>query len=140
MSRNPLIETITSTDPDVRNRSVHDLIAGSEPGAILRACAELERFRQASDNLYERVRASMFLHAIYRYALQEAEGLRATGSIPFDGFEDLMQRRFEQAIASFTPGLRRDRPQRAIARALAQADEQITYPTPPDPGRRSGRG
>ena len=43
----------------------------------------------------------MFLHAIYRYALQEAADLPGTGLIPFDGFKDLMERRFEQAIASF---------------------------------------
>src|SRR4051812_30138550 len=91
-----LIETITSPDPGLRDRSVHELIAGATTGEILQACAELEGFRQGDENLYERVRASMFLHAIYRYAVQEAADIPATGQIPFEGFKDLMGRRFEQ--------------------------------------------
>jgi len=96
-----LIGTIRSDDPALRDRSVHEMIAGASVADVLDACATLEEFRQVSENLYERVRTSMFLHAIYRYGLQEAPGLRSTGHIPFDGFQDLMQRRFEQAIASF---------------------------------------
>src|SRR3954449_7540891 len=103
-----LIETIRSADPSVRDRSVRQLITGAEPTEVLRACDELERFRQTAENLYERVRASMFLHAIYRYALQEAAELRDTGHIPFDGFKDLMERRFEQAIGSFRAAMARE--------------------------------
>src|SRR4051812_876926 len=105
-----LIETITGADPAVRDRSVRDLIAGATTAEVLAACDDLERFRQSAENLYERVRASMFLHAIYRYALQEAPDLRDTGLIPFDGFKDLMERRFEQAIASFRAAIARDGP------------------------------
>src|SRR5829696_5258625 len=105
-----LIETITSPDPAVRDRSVRELIAGAPTEQVLLACDDLERFRQAAENLYQRVRASMFLHAIYRYALQEAPDLRDTGHVPFDGFKDLMERRFEQAIASFRAAMSREGP------------------------------
>src|SRR5262245_39682571 len=134
-----LIETITSPDPAVRDRSVRELIAGASTESILAACEELERFRQGAENLYERVRASMFLHAIYRYAVQEAPDIRATGQIPFDGFLDLMERRFEQAIGSFRATMAREGPNGAIASALAQAYEQITYQTLADQVRRSVR-
>src|SRR4051794_19651123 len=109
-----LIETIRSPDPSVRDRSVRQLIAGAPPEEILRACDDLERFRQTAENLYERVRASMFLHAIHRYALQEAPELSDTGLVPFDGFKDLMERRFEQAIASFRGAMARQGPSGAI--------------------------
>src|SRR3954451_21999747 len=108
--RTPLIETVTSPDPAVRNRSVRDLIAGAATAEVLAACDALEQFRQSAENLYERVRASMFLHAIYRYALQDPPDLRDTGLIPFDGFKDLMERRFEQAIASFRAAMARQGP------------------------------
>ncbi|AGA27151.1 UTP--glucose-1-phosphate uridylyltransferase [Singulisphaera acidiphila] len=134
-----LIDTVTSPDPSVRNRSVRDLIAGASTEEILRACEDLETFRQSAENLYERVRASMFLHAIYRYALQDGVGLRETGSIPFEGFKDLMERRFEQAIASFRGSMDCEGPNGAIASALAQAYERITYQTLADQVRRSVR-
>lgn len=134
-----LIDTITSSEPALRDRSVRDLIAGHSIEETLRACAELESFRQSAENLYERVRASMFLHAIYRYELQDRAGLRETGHIPFDGVKDLMDRRFEQAIATFRATMEREGPNGAITSALAQAYEQITYQTLADQVRRSVR-
>ncbi len=134
-----LIETITGTDPSVRDRSVRDLIAGATTAEVLAACEGLEAFRKDSENLYERVRASMFLHAIYRYALQDAPDLPPTGLVPFEGFTDLLGRRFEQAIAAFLAEMRRGGPNRAIASALAQAYEQVTYQTLADQVRRSVR-
>ncbi|HEV3121489.1 MAG TPA: UTP--glucose-1-phosphate uridylyltransferase, partial [Isosphaeraceae bacterium] len=138
-SRIPLVETIKSPDPALRDRSVRDLIAGASTAAILEACDELERFRQGAENLYERVRASMFLHALYRYAIQEAADLPTTGLIPFEGFECLLERRFEQAIAAFSAEMRRQGPNSALASALAQAYEQIAYQTLADQVRRSVR-
>lgn len=134
-----LIETITSSDPVVRDRSVLELIAGVSVHEVLAACDALEQFRLRAENLYDRVRAAMFLHAIYRYVVQESPALRDAGLIPFDGFEDLMARRFEQAIAAFRAVLRREGPSGAIASALAQAYEQVSYQTLADQVRRSVR-
>jgi hypothetical protein len=134
-----LIDTITSADPSVRDRSVRELIAGASTAEVLAACDDLERFRQGAENLYERVRASMFLHAIYRYAVQESAEVQDTGFIPFDGFKDLMERRFEQAIAAFRAAMRRQGASGAVASALAQAYEQVTYQTLADQVRRSVR-
>lgn len=136
----PLITTITSSDPAVRDRSLAELIAGLSTADVLAACSELERFRRTSENLYERVRASIFLHAIYRYRLQESPDLPQTGHIPFAGFEDLLGRRFEQAISAFLAASERDGPNSALASALAQAYEQVTYQTLADQVRRSVRG
>lgn len=137
---NPLIATITSADPAVRDRSLTELIAGLSTPDVLAACSELERFRRTSENLYERVRASIFLHAIYRYRLQESPDLPQTGLIPFAGFEDLLGRRFEQAISSFLTAAAQEGTNSALASALAQAYEQVTYQTLADQVRRSVRG
>src|SRR3954454_24226250 len=96
-----LIETITSTEPAIRDRSARSLVARVGLAEKLAACEELERFRQHSENLYERVRASLFLQTIYRFDIQEDPGVRPAGLIPFGGFVDLMARRYEQAITAF---------------------------------------
>jgi hypothetical protein len=69
---NLLIETITDTNPTVRNRSLSELVEGVGYKDLLTACAELETFRRTSGNLYDRVRACMFLFGIYRFYLMES--------------------------------------------------------------------
>ncbi len=133
-----LIDTITSQDPALRDRSIQELIAEATTTDLLSACDELEGFRQTADNLYERVRASLFLHSIYRYALQDEVDIDA-GLVPFNGFKDLMERRFEQAIAAFRSSLKDQGANGTVASALAQAYEQVTYQTLADQVRRSVR-
>jgi galactokinase/mevalonate kinase-like predicted kinase len=135
---NPLIDTITSADPAVRDRAVLDLLADRPTSEVLRDCDELERFRRRAENLYERVRASMFLHAIYRYRLQEDPALATTGLIPYAGFEELLGRRYEASIAAFR-GAGGVAPSSAIVSALAYAYEQVSYQTLADQVRRSVR-
>ena len=137
---NPLVDTITSSDPAVRDRSLWELIRGIETPTLVGWCEELEAFRRGSQNLYQRVRASIFLYALYRYRLQEAADVNSAGLIPFDGFSDLLERRFEQAIAAFRAACDRDGLNSALASALAHAYEQITYQTLADQVRRSVRG
>jgi galactokinase/mevalonate kinase-like predicted kinase len=134
-----LIETITGSDPAVRDRSVRDLVAASGLAEKLRTCAELEQFRRTRTNLYERVRAALFLHALYRYDIQDDPGLLGPGVIPFAGFRDLMERRYEAAIAAFLDAQRQDGPNGAIASALAQAYEQVAFQDLADQVRRSVR-
>ena len=137
---NLLIATITDSDPEIRDRSVRELVAGSTVAEKIEACAELELFRRAEQNLYARVRASLFLHALYRYEIQDDPAIRGSGHIPFTGFMDLMERRYEPAIATFLETMRCDGPNGAICSALAQAYEQIAFATLADQVRRSVRG
>jgi galactokinase/mevalonate kinase-like predicted kinase len=134
-----LIATITHFDPVIRDRSVRELVARSSVAEKIEACAELEQFRRSAQNLYERVRASLFLQALYRYEIQDDPAIRRAGHIPFAGFMDLMERRYEPAIASFLETMRRDGPNGAICSALAQAYEQIAFATLADQVRRSVR-
>jgi galactokinase/mevalonate kinase-like predicted kinase len=134
-----LIETITHAEPAIRDRSARELVHGVSLAEKLGACHELEQFRRTRSNLYERVRASLFLHALYRYDIQESGDIRGTGLIPFPGFQDLMDRRYEQAIAAFLDAMRRDGPNGAIASALAMAYEHVAFQDLADQVRRSVR-
>jgi hypothetical protein len=134
-----LIETITHSDPAIRDRSVRALASRAGLAEKLEACRELEEFRRTTQNLYERVRASLFLHAIYRFDIQEHEATRSSGLIPFSGFVHLMERRYEQAIAEFLEAMKRDGCSGAIASALARAYEQVAFQTLADQVRSSVR-
>ena len=134
-----LIETITHADPAIRDRSVRDLVADASLDDKIEACAQLEEFRRNSQNLYERVRASLFLNALYRFEIQDAAEIRQSGLIPFSGFMDLMERRYEPAIANFLESMKVNGPDGTIASALARAYEQSAFQTLADQVRRSVR-
>ena len=95
-----LTRIITATDPLERNQSVEGACAGLSVEGLLEECAELDRFRRHSDNLYQRVRALFFLYALHRFHLPQAlaahswAGRPGPGSfIPFKGYEHLLQDR-----------------------------------------------
>ena len=103
-----LISIITATEPDLRNQPLESVCAGLSLKELLQQCAALDGFRRRSENLYERVRALFFLYAIHRFHLPAklADGSRITphvsrSLIPFNGYEHLLQRRFEEAIDHF---------------------------------------
>ena len=136
---NPFIETIVSSDPAIRHRSFWDLCAGGGCDTLLRACHELEQFRQESSNLYDRVRACLFLYAAYRFVLQEHADIRTSGTIPHNGLIDMRERRFEDAIRRFRGAVGEQGPSGAVLSALAEAYHQQAFQTLSDQVRRSVR-
>src|SRR5579862_941867 len=103
-----LIDIITSGDPACRNQSLESACTGLSAERLLEECTALDQFRRRSDNLFERVRALLFLYAIHRFYLPPAlerspdsRRLRGRFLIPYQGYEHLMQRRFEEAIDCF---------------------------------------
>jgi len=136
---NPFIDTILSDDPTVRHRSFEVLCAGMAPDVLREACEELERFRNSSTNLYERVRACLFLYAAHRFHLQEAAAWAASGTISYDGYQDILERRFEEAIARFRAAVADEGPSGALMSALAEAYRHLAFQTLCDQVRRSVR-
>ena len=136
---NPLIETIISQDPALRNRPFRTLCEQFSSSDLLRACAELDQFRRSADNLYERVRASLFLYAAYRFVLQESPAFPETGAIPHEGFQALLSRRFEEAINCFRGAMDEHGPNAALFSALAQSYHLLSFQTLSDQVRRSVR-
>ncbi|MDE0180428.1 MAG: UTP--glucose-1-phosphate uridylyltransferase [Caldilineaceae bacterium] len=130
---------ITATDQDERNRSLEGFARSASTEALLHECEALDRLRRENDNLYERVRALLFLHAIHRFHLPDKPGYAARGVIPFDGYEDLLNRRFEEAIGSFLKLQSQAGPSQALSSALAAAYRQLGFQTLADQVRRSVR-
>ncbi|MEW6742942.1 MAG: UTP--glucose-1-phosphate uridylyltransferase [Planctomycetota bacterium] len=137
--RNPLIETITSPDPAKRDRSLAEVCSGLSPHELLAACEELEAFRRGGENLYERVRATLFLFAVYRFHLMESMSFPLVGVIPYEGFADLLARRFEEAIDCFRRALRERGPNATLFSALAETYHHQSFQTLLDQVRRSVR-
>ena len=130
-----LIEIITARDPGVRDRSLDAFCRSATLSQLLDECAALDRFRRNSDNLYERVRALFFLYAIYRFHLPSKSGVPAAGLVPFDGYDNLLKRRFEEAIELFLAAPMSD----GIASALAEAYRRLGFQTLANQVRRSVR-
>ncbi len=109
------------------------------PDELLRACGPLETFRRNSDNLYERVRATLFLYAAHRLYLCDSSDIPVAGPIPYQGFADLLERGFESAIACFLELLEKEGPTGTLCSALAEAYHHLSFQTLSDQVRRSVR-
>jgi len=134
-----LIEIISSHDDAVRNRSLDEICRAASFADLLAECAALDAFRRQSENLYERVRALFFLYAIHRFHLPGRAELKTGGQIPFHGYEQLLQRRFEEAIEIFSEAQKSDGPSDALSSALAAAYHRLAFQTLADQVRRSVR-
>jgi hypothetical protein len=134
-----LTDLITSPDENVRNQSLDSACTGLSLDALLAEAENLDRFRRQSANLYQRVRALLFLHAIHRFHLPALLAGGKPGAIPFKGYEHLLERRFEEAIDVFLKTQRDSGPGDSISSALASAYQKIAFQTLADQVRRSVR-
>jgi hypothetical protein len=134
-----LIEIVTATDPAVRNRSLEESCRAASAQTLLEQCQALDAFRRDCANLYERVRALLFLYATHRFDLMQRPELAPTGLLPFKGYENLLHRRFEEAIDIFLKAQQTTGPNHAISSALAMAYHRLAFQTLADQVRRSVR-
>jgi hypothetical protein len=134
-----LIDLITSPEEAVRNRSLDAACAGLGLAELLAEADALDAFRRSSDNLYQRVRALLFLHSLHRFHLPVLLTAEKPGAIPFKGYEHLLERRFEEAIDLFLKTQREDGPGDSISSALASAYQKLAFQTLADQVRRSVR-
>ncbi len=136
-----LVEIITAHDPRDRDRSIESVCSEATLEQLLAEAAALEAFRHESKNLYERVRALFFLSSIHRYFLPArlpAAG-RAAALVPHEGYEHLLNRRFEEAIETFLDSQRDHGPSDAISSALAAAYRDLGLQTLANQVRKSVR-
>jgi hypothetical protein len=141
-----LVEIVTAVDPADRDRSIDAVCHGAGIDQLLAECAALEAFRHGSTNLYERVRALFFLHAIHRFHLPARLAERAGGGpgdaalIPHEGYQHLLNRRFEEAIETVLAAQDSQGPSDALSSALAAAYRDLGLQTLANQVRRSVRG
>ncbi len=134
-----LVRIITAADHETRNRSLEGFARSASAETLLQECAALDRLRRENDNLYERVRALLFLHAIHRFHLPGKPGFAARGVIPFGGYEELLNRRFEEAIETFLRRQLQAGPSESLSSGLTAAYRQLGFQTLADQVRRSVR-
>lgn len=135
----PFLQTITSTESDVRNTSLDQLVSGLGADQLLTHCVELDEFRRDCDNLYQSVRAQFFLYAIYRFHLPPLLADRETGHIPFHGYEQMLSRRYPEAIDTFLEHQAAHGTTVTLTSALAEAYHRLAFQTLADQVRRSVR-
>jgi len=93
-----LVDHIISPDPALRDRSLFEACAELSDTALLDQCQVIDQFWPTAENLYERVRALMFLYAIHRFVLPERGLCPAYHPVPQKAVEKLFSRRFAHAI------------------------------------------
>lgn len=136
---NRFIKTITSSDNDIRNKSFDELCKGLSARELIKNLKELDSFRKKTSNLYERVRACIFLYAGYRFFLMESPEVNEVGKIPCEGFENLLKRNFEKAISIFLNDLKRSGANSNIFSCLAESYHNLTFQILADQVRKSVR-
>ncbi|HEX4792998.1 MAG TPA: UTP--glucose-1-phosphate uridylyltransferase [Humisphaera sp.] len=134
-----LIRIITSEEPAVRDTPLEAFCRAASVADLLRECEQLDRFRRESGNLYHRVRALFFLYAIHRFHLPTKAGVSSNGHVPFDGYNHLLNRRFEEAIQAFLEIQKAEGPSDPISSALAAAYHDLGFATLANQVRRSVR-
>ncbi len=134
-----LTRIITETDPAIRDRSLDEYCRSASLEELLAECAALDTLRREDPNLYVRVRALFFLYAIHRFHIPSKAGVRAVGYVPFDGYMNLLRRRFEEAIDIFMAVQEADGLNEAISSALAAAYHRLGFQTLADQVRHSVR-
>jgi hypothetical protein len=124
-----LTSIITARDRTARDQALDAFCREASLDQLLLECGELENFRHTSKNLYEQVRALFFLYAIHRFHLPGKQGLPSRGLIPFEGYDDLLHRRFEEAIQRFLSLQSLQGPHEGISSALAAAYRSLGFQT-----------
>jgi hypothetical protein len=137
---NHLRTIITTQDDGVRNQPIDSYCQAASLRELLAECAGLDEFRRGATNLYERVRALFYLYALHRFHLPAKTGLSREGAIPFEAYQKLLARRFEEAIHLFLVEQKARGPSAPLSSALAAAYHQLAFQTLANQVRQSVRG
>jgi UDP-N-acetylglucosamine pyrophosphorylase len=139
MMTSQLINIIQSADPAIKNKSLEDFCKDSSLKELLDEAKELENFRKEDTNLYNRVRALFFLYAIHRFYIPFDNEIGAEGLIPYEAFEHMLNRRFEEAIDLFLKVQDIHGVNEGISSGLADAYYRLAFQTLADQVRISVR-
>lgn len=132
-----LPELITSSDNEVRHTPFDRWCRAHSPSDFAAAARDLESFRQRSSNLYEKVRALVFLSSLHRFELMPTAAGRTR--IPYDATEAIRARRYERAIDRLLQAEKEGGASPAISSALAASYRGLAFQTLAGQVRRSVR-
>ena len=124
-----LIDIIISEDSQIRNQSLDKFCRSASTRDLLAECEHLDQFRRQSENLYHRVRALFFLYGMHRFYISMDEEISKKGLIPFEAFDHMLNRRFEQAVDLFIRIQHEQGPNEGISSGLAEAYQRLAFQT-----------
>ena len=134
-----LIEIITSGNSQTRNTSLDSYCKAINLKNLIQESQNLDAFRRSSNNLYYRVRALFFLYSIHRFYIPNHSEINYQGLIPFEAYDHMLKRRFEEAIDIFLKIQIEKGPNEGISSGLAEAYHQLAFQTLANQVRRSVR-
>ena len=97
----PLIDIISTSIPEIKNKSLDEYCKNASLSQLLSEAEKLEQYRKEEPNLYNRVRTLFFLYAIHRFYIPFRFNIGTEGIIPYEAYEHMLNRRFEEAIDLF---------------------------------------
>ena len=124
-----LITIIKSTDPTIKNLSLDDFCRNASLETLLGEAHQLELYRKEETNLYNRVRSLFFLYAIHRFYIPVYHPVGKEGLIPYEAFEHMLKRRFEEAIHLFLKIQEEHGVNEGISSGLADAYHELAFQT-----------
>jgi UDP-glucose pyrophosphorylase len=133
-----LLSIITGSGQE-RDASLDSVCRSAGLNDLLRECSSLDEFRRNCDNLYHRVRALFFLYAIHRFHIPTRAPSDLSAQIPFGGYQNLLERRFEEAISIFLAAQEQQGASTSISSALAAGYKALGFQTLADQVRNSVR-
>ena len=130
-----LIEILTSAE--LRDTPFEDWTTGKSLEELEAASAGLEVFRANTTNLYQKVRALLFLSSLHQFHLVPL----ATGSalLPYSAVEHIRSRHFERGIGEVLAASASGGNSPALSSALAAAYRGLAFQTLAEQVRRSVR-
>jgi UDP-N-acetylglucosamine pyrophosphorylase len=124
-----LIDIILSDQPEIRDQSIENFCSVLSMEEILAESYDLELFRKNSQNLYHKVRALFFLYYIHRFYLVFLPESGSKAIIPYTAHENILNRRFEEAIAQLLTIQNENGVNQGISSALADSYRKLGFQT-----------
>ncbi len=124
-----LVEIIISENAEIKDQPLDKFCSSASTEELLLECEYLEKFRRESDNLYHRVRALFFLYGIHRFHISMREEISHNGLIPFEAYDHLLNRRFEQTIDLLNGIQKEHGPNEGISSGLSESYRRLAFQT-----------
>ena len=134
-----LVKIITSDKPEIRNTSLESYCSSLNIKELISESENLDSFRRKSSNLYHKVRALFFLYSIHRFYLPANSEINYEGLIPYEAYNHMLKRRYEEAIDIYLNIQNKYGPNEGISSGLAEAYHKLAFQTLANQVRKSVR-
>ncbi len=134
-----IINIIISDRPEIRNTSLEFYCRSLGLSELIDESENLDLFRRESTNLYHKVRALFFLYSIHRFYLPKISENNHKGLIPYEAYNHMLKRRYEEAIDIYLRIQELHGPNEGLSSGLAEAYHKLAFQTLANQVRKSVR-